>query len=442
MSMLTTRTVSLSVALLLASTSLSHAGFVWLSPDKPNADNTVFSQQAEPAVPAETEGRSWNVEPNVPVASAPAPMLAPAPQAADTTAVVPMTLSEAAPATQVVAPTVTAPAEPVTLVGGDTLSAQPIYAPGDQAPAAQAEAAPVVAPAAPVEMAASAPAPMASAPAVATTTETEVTLATTRGGDMPLPARSAQQGDTAAAAMPSAEAMINGMPSMTAPRETITTTTAVVPPVVTAPVVETPVAAAEAPAQAPVQIAAPAEAPVVPMLSPATVPLQASVTAPVQLAPATSPTPAATASTVSMVTGQPIETTATAAAAAPAMDTQKVIDGFGKHVPLVIAMRQILPSGYGFAHGSGVDLTAAIDWNGGRPWPQVLAEAISPIGLTASVMGETVMIEKLGGSAPVQAAAQVSSIEAPAVTPSSAPLAAGQAVLTNATVMQAPPSNN
>lgn len=420
MSLLTTRTVSLSVALLLASTSLSQAGFVWLSPDKPNNDNTVFSQQAEPAAPVENvQGRTWNVDPAVPVAGS-----------QPVSPVVPMQLSDATAPAPVVVPVVTPVEQPVTLVGGNTISSQPVYAPGDQAPAPVASAsAPVVSQQAPVEMIAAAP---VSAPAA----EQEVVLASTRNSNMPLPTPVAQPGNAASAAMPSAEAMISGMPSMTAPR---TTTTSVAPVVAPAPVAVT-----ETPVQAPVELAAPASSPVVPMLSPATVPMQSAAVTQQPVAPVTAP--AVNNSTVSMVTGQAVTTAGSVPAPVAntgVANTSKVIDGFGKHVPLVIAMRQILPSGYGFAHGSGVDLTTAIDWQGGRPWPQVLAEAISPIGLTASVMGDTVMIEKLGNVAPAQnAPMQLSSVEAPAVVPSSAPLAAGQAVLTNATVMQTPPSNN
>lgn len=446
MSLLKTRTVSLSVALLLASTSLASAGFIWLSPENPPADNGTYSRQAEPAAPAEANGagRAWEVDPAVPVMGAPAPAAQPVEVApvgiSGTSPVVPMQMSEPAPVLQ-------AQAAPVTLSGGETITSQPIYSPGDQDPAVAASSA-AAQPVAPMPVPADQPVEMmATAPAVsAPTPDSEVTLASTR--DLPQPTPALRQGGTAASAMPGAEAMINSMPSMTAPRSA--------PP---APAADTPSSIASAPLPAPAGIEtaavsapspAPAENPVVPMLSPATVPMQ--------VAAAPAPAPQA-GSPVSMVTGQPMSLTPQAPASAPApVETaaaapengDKVISGFGKHVPLVIAMRQILPSGYGFAHGDGVDLTAAVDWQGGRPWPQVLSDAISPIGLTANISGETVMLQKAqGGSASAPAPAPVAM--APAAAPQSvlvptsapsAPVAPGQAILTNATVMQAPPSNN
>lgn len=416
MSFLTSRRVSLSVALLLASTSLAHAGFIWLSPDKQTPDSTVYSQQAAPAAPVESadaQGRAWTVDPSVPVAGAPvAPAPAPTMLSPDTAPVgvsgtAPMQLSStepAAPAASAPAP-VEAPAAPAASVqmSSDTMSSQPVYSPGDR-------------PAAPVDM--SAAAPVAPAPSVIVSSTPpapapEVTLASSQ--NMPLPTPAARQGSTASGAMPGAEAMINSMPSMTTPR---------------AEAAAAPVAPAPEPAPVVLAQTSPAtEAASAPMLSPAT--------APMQTASATSPAP------VSLVTGQSMETAGTV----PMEGTDKVVSGFGKHVPLVIAMRQILPSGYGFAHGDGVDLSASIDWQGGRPWPQVLSEAVQPLGLTANVAGDTVMLEKAQvAMAPelTPPAVAPSAVLVPVSAPAPAPatLAPGQAVLTNATVMQAPPSNN
>ena len=71
-----------------------------------------------------------------------------------------------------------------------------------------------------------------------------------------------------------------------------------------------------------------------------------------------------------------------------------VVDGFGKQVPLVVALRQILPERYSFAHGDGVDLSQSVDWNGGRPWPEVLQSALGSIGLSAVITADTILIER------------------------------------------------
>jgi hypothetical protein len=214
--------------------------------------------------------------------------------------------------------------------------------------------------------------------------------------------------------MPTAESMISSMPSMTAPRPAAPApqVAEVAAPVVTAP----PVVAPEAPATAPIVMADTA-APAAPVTAPAA-----------EVAPA--------GVTVSPITG---ETVPLASYVPPAAPTDKVVDGFGKQVPLVIAMRQILPSEYSFAHGDGVDLSQSVSWEGGKPWQQVLNDAIRPIGLTAQLTGDTVMLNKRPVEMAPELTPPAANVVAPAVTSRPAPGAA--AVLTNATIMQTPPSN-
>lgn len=158
---------------------------------------------------------------------------------------------------------------------------------------------------------------------------------------------------------------------------------------------------------------------------------------------AASPSPSAS---VSLVTGQPVASSAPpapahAGTASPGGD--RVVDGFGKQVPLIVALRQILPPAYGFAHRDGVDLTQSVDWKGGRPWQQVLTEALTPVGLKAAVTADTVLIEKMDAPAapPVSSAAPPpapAAAEAPAAP--AGPAGEGtSARLTNATIMQSPP---
>jgi hypothetical protein len=165
----------------------------------------------------------------------------------------------------------------------------------------------------------------------------------------------------------------------------------------------------------------------------------------------------------------------------------KKLVGFGKKVPLAIALRQIIPQEYEFTHGEGVNLNKSVNWSGGRVWSEVLSDAIKPLGLKATLAGDTVMIEKEGKASPtaniVVSAPAVAEVAppltpvvvavAPPVAPSVAEVASpivpdastviavpvsesevsnsmvrpaafnsGPAILTNATVMQNPPTNN
>ncbi len=178
--------------------------------------------------------------------------------------------------------------------------------------------------------------------------------------------------------------------------------------------------------------------------------------------PAAAPDAAAQPAPVSLVTGQAV-TPGSAPAGAP-VSSGKVVDGFGKQVPLIIALRQILPPEYGFAHRDGVDLTQSVDWQGGRPWQQVLTDALTPVGLKAVVTADTVLIEKVEAFAPAPVAVPTAAAPMPqaqpahvlvppasaTVTPATTPApaqasgpsgaaASSPARLTDATIMQSPP---
>lgn len=81
-----------------------------------------------------------------------------------------------------------------------------------------------------------------------------------------------------------------------------------------------------------------------------------------------------------------------------------VVEGFANQVPLSVALRQILPSSYGFAVADGVDMGALVNWRGGRPWPMVLDEALQPLGLVAVPGNGVVMVQPMG-AAPMDSAA-------------------------------------
>lgn len=77
----------------------------------------------------------------------------------------------------------------------------------------------------------------------------------------------------------------------------------------------------------------------------------------------------------------------------------QIADGFGADLPLVMALRQIVPAQYGFSFDAGVNVSEHVSWQGGRPWDVVLAETVAPLGLTATIRGNVVSIAR-GGYAP------------------------------------------
>ena len=77
--------------------------------------------------------------------------------------------------------------------------------------------------------------------------------------------------------------------------------------------------------------------------------------------------------------------------AAPQLYKQVV--GFGKDMPLVLAMRQIVPAEYSFAFDPTVNKAIRISWTGGKSWNRVLEDALELYGLTPVISGQTVWIK-------------------------------------------------
>lgn len=68
-------------------------------------------------------------------------------------------------------------------------------------------------------------------------------------------------------------------------------------------------------------------------------------------------------------------------------------DGFGKDVPLKIALLQILPPTLTAQLSQSVDAEQIVDWSGGKPWQAVLRDVVQPLHLRATVSGSVVKID-------------------------------------------------
>lgn len=92
-----------------------------------------------------------------------------------------------------------------------------------------------------------------------------------------------------------------------------------------------------------------------------------------------------------------------------------------RDVPLALALRQILPEGYGYALAEGVDLEVLVGWQEGQPWAVSLAEALAPHGLVATELGNIVLIQK--GDVPANIGNQLSEARMPQLAVPQAPAA-------------------
>lgn len=69
--------------------------------------------------------------------------------------------------------------------------------------------------------------------------------------------------------------------------------------------------------------------------------------------------------------------------------------GFGREVPLSFAVRQVVPTGVSVTFAGDVEPDAVlVDWQGGRPWPDVLRYLLRRAGLQAAFRPGAVFIKR------------------------------------------------
>lgn len=69
--------------------------------------------------------------------------------------------------------------------------------------------------------------------------------------------------------------------------------------------------------------------------------------------------------------------------------------GFGRDLPLALALSQVIPSDYVHSFAKDVDAGASVSWEGGQPWDEVLNTMLAPQSLTAVIQGNQVIIQPM-----------------------------------------------
>ncbi|MBI1327284.1 MAG: hypothetical protein GC136_06535 [Alphaproteobacteria bacterium] len=82
----------------------------------------------------------------------------------------------------------------------------------------------------------------------------------------------------------------------------------------------------------------------------------------------------------------------------PYTPSNEIVQGFGKGIPLAVALPQILPAGKDFNFAPDVKSNAKISWQGGNSWQQTLAAALAQHNLAFTDGGASVQIHKAGAS--------------------------------------------
>ncbi|MBN8520455.1 MAG: hypothetical protein J0L77_00970 [Alphaproteobacteria bacterium] len=79
--------------------------------------------------------------------------------------------------------------------------------------------------------------------------------------------------------------------------------------------------------------------------------------------------------------------------AAPSGGFEQAV-GFGKDLPLALALSQVIPAHYALSFKDGVDAGSSVSWEGGKAWNEVLRDMLTPLGLRADISGNTVIIRQ------------------------------------------------
>ena len=69
-----------------------------------------------------------------------------------------------------------------------------------------------------------------------------------------------------------------------------------------------------------------------------------------------------------------------------------VIEGFGSDMPLALALSQIVPAQYAYSFGAGVNPGVSVSWDGGKPWNEVLTDALAPHGLSYTLKNQKIIL--------------------------------------------------
>lgn len=69
--------------------------------------------------------------------------------------------------------------------------------------------------------------------------------------------------------------------------------------------------------------------------------------------------------------------------------------GFGRELPLALALSQVVPDEYAFSFAEDNAAGEIVSWQGGKPWDQVLDDMLADQGLRAIIQGKKVTIAAL-----------------------------------------------
>lgn len=82
----------------------------------------------------------------------------------------------------------------------------------------------------------------------------------------------------------------------------------------------------------------------------------------------------------------------------PETNAANRIEGFGRQIPLSIALKQIVPAQYVYKFNAGVTPKTKVSWQGGDTWVNVLNEMLDQADLSGTLNNNVIEISKGAGS--------------------------------------------
>lgn len=83
----------------------------------------------------------------------------------------------------------------------------------------------------------------------------------------------------------------------------------------------------------------------------------------------------------------------------------EVVEGFGRDVPLVLALQQIVPTHYRYSFDDAISPGTRISWTGGQPWKDVIMDIAQRNNMNVDIVSNVVAFHRGGSSSAPSASA-------------------------------------
>lgn len=107
------------------------------------------------------------------------------------------------------------------------------------------------------------------------------------------------------------------------------------------------------------------------------------------------PAPAPVTQLTADIPAPPVAVPAPVAESAPRFEDEgAVVQGFGRDVPLVLALQQIVPTNYRYSFDGDVQPGMRIDWTGGKPWKSIIVDLARDNGMSVDIVSNVVAFRR------------------------------------------------